>query len=271
MKAYDKFFGIAIILASVIFVSACTEISSAKGNTTEYKIEVSGGNDNAIVVEHCGYRTAFNKGYKIPNWVAYEVTKTELENEVCSRTDNFIPDPKISRVSVNTKDYSKSGYDRGHMAPAADMKWSVVAMEESFYLSNVCPQAPELNRGRWLKLENTVRTITFHNDVVYVVCGPIVAKDHMTIGTNKVAVPDAFFKVIYWVDNGEWVAIGFIMENRKCNGNLKTYATSVDNVEKITGMDFFSNLPNEIEDYIESDANMNKTIKLINSYERMTK
>ena len=112
------------------------------------------------------------------------------------RTDKFLPDPDVRGAKAYSNDYTKSGYDRGHMAPAADMKWSKQAMAESFYMSNICPQNPNLNRGDWNDLEEKSRQWAKKYGAVYIACGPVY--DHgkpKRIGNNKVAVPDAFYKV----------------------------------------------------------------------------
>ncbi len=143
-------------------------------------------------------------------------------------------------------DYTNSGYSRGHMAPAADMKWSEQAMLESFYLSNICPQIAELNGGVWEKLENRVRALASESNV-YVCCGPIMSPTPQRIGGNKVAVPTNFFKVLCMQRNSKWQAIGFVFPNSACKGSMFNYAMSVDEVEKLTGHDFFYNIPDDIE------------------------
>ena len=138
------------------------------------------------------------------------------------------------------------------MAPAADMKWSEEAMNESFYLSNVCPQKAALNTSIWNRLEEKTRNLARKGNHLYICCGPIVESVHATIGENCVAVPSYFFKVICKCINGKWSAIGFIFPNEECKGGMFDYAISVDEVEKITGIDFFYNLPDNIEKEIES-------------------
>jgi DNA/RNA endonuclease G (NUC1) len=144
------------------------------------------------IITNIGYTVSYNSDWKIPNWVAYELTKEEAEG-VEPRGNKFIPDPAISyKNSATTDDYKNTGWDRGHMAPAGDMKWSEQVMKESFYLSNICPQNRNLNGGIWKSLEEQVRDLALQKGSIYVVCGPIVSKQPQTIGNNKVAVPDAF-------------------------------------------------------------------------------
>lgn len=137
------------------------------------------------------------------------------------------------------------------MAPAADMKWNEKAMLESFYLSNICPQIAELNGGVWERLENRCRALASDGEV-FICCGPIVDGTPARIGESRVAVPVGFFKVMCMRRKGKWQAIGFVFPNKACKGSMFNYACSVDDVEKLTGHDFFYNLPDDIENRIEA-------------------
>ncbi len=214
------------------------------------------------VITHKGYTVSYNYDWKIPNWVAYELTDREVAGEV-PRYDRFKPDPMVPQnVTATTNDYKHSGYDRGHMAPAADMKWDEQAMKESFYLSNICPQNPNLNGGVWKDLEEQVRDLASQKGRIFVVCGPIVNDDSNTIGENKVVVPQAFFKVLLQEEDGEIHTIGFVYENKSGRKPMSTYAMTVDEVEEVTNIDFFSSLPNKIEKKAESEVDFMKwTIK----------
>lgn len=214
------------------------------------------------VIEHTGYTVSYNGDWRIPNWVAYELTDKEAEGDV-PRHNKFAPDPLVaSYETADTQDYTNSGFDRGHMAPAGDMKWSREAMVESFYLSNVCPQNQNLNRGIWNDLEQQVRDLAKQKGRIYVVCGPIVSNEPKTIGYHKVAVPDAFFKVLLQNVNGEYAAIAFMFPNKSGRKLLSTYAMSVDDIEGVTGIDFFPSLPDGIEEAVESQVDFTKwTVK----------
>lgn len=205
------------------------------------------------ILKRKGYTLSYNADYKTPQWVAWELTKKETKGKE-GRTDKFLPDPDVRGAKAYTNDYTKSGYDRGHMAPAADMKWSKQAMEESFYLSNICPQNPNLNRGDWNDLEEKSRQWAKKHGVIYVACGPIYdTKRPKRIGNNKVAVPDAFYKVVLINAKKNPQAIGFIFPNKAGHKPLKKYIVSVDSVEKRTNIDFFPALPDEIENRIEAE------------------
>jgi endonuclease G len=140
------------------------------------------------------------------------------------------------------------------MAPAADMKWSPQAMKESFYLSNICPQNKNLNAGIWKDLEEQVRDLATQKGKIYVVCGPLVSNLPETIGANRVAVPDAFFKALLQNDNNHWSAIAFLFANESGRKPLSTYARSVTELQTLTGIDFFPALPDSIEEQTESQV-----------------
>lgn len=210
------------------------------------------------VVNHIGYTTCFNWSWQIPMWVAYEITAAEAAGEM-PRMGDFCPDPEAPHASATTYDYRGSGYDRGHMAPAGDMKWSEQSMLESFYMSNICPQNHNLNDGRWKTVEKAVRRWAGYSGSVYVVCGPIADDSCEVIGDyTEVIVPRAFFKVVCrklekGQRQGQYAAIGFVFPNEECYGNIyDDYSCTVDSVEALLGYDFFSLLPDSIEDAIES-------------------
>lgn len=207
------------------------------------------------IIKHTGYTVSYNQYWLIPNCVAYELTSTEVDG-TAPRRGTFCPDPDVKGRTAITYDYSNSGWDRGHMAPAADMKWSAQVMTESFYLSNICPQDRDLNGGIWLGLEEAVRDWARDQGSVFVVCGPIMGDTFDTIGENAVAIPDSFFKVVCKVVDGLYFTIGFLFPNMNVNGNIYDYACSVDKIEKMTGFDFFSTIPDSVEDVVESICNI---------------
>lgn len=207
-------------------------------------------------INYTGHSVYFNSDYKIPNCVVYELLESELEGSV-PRYKKFDEDPNVL-ASATTQDYIRSGYDRGHMAPAGDMKWSRNAMRESFYLSNICPQNKTLNTGAWHKLENRVREWAKRDSALIVVSGPILSGNMKTIGKNKVAVPSHYFKAILAPYAIPQRAIGFVFENDKCTQKLKKYSVSIDEIERITGYDLFYELDDSVEGIIESHCNYNE-------------
>lgn len=206
------------------------------------------------IIRHSGYTVSYNKDLRIPNWVSYELTRRETIGKE-KRNDRFIADPLVKGVSATNEDYSRSGYDKGHMAPAADMKWSNTAMKESFYFSNICPQHPQLNRRGWKKLEEKIRDWAAADSAIIVICGPVIRKQAKTIGKNKVVVPQQFFKVVLSPFVKPMRAIGFLFNNEQCVDPLSTYTVTIDSIERLTNMDFFAPLPDEIENKIEAKSN----------------
>lgn len=211
------------------------------------------------VVWHHGFTVSFNRKTLLPNWVAWELTRSRTEGNV-SRSDEFQPDPYIKKGhTADTYDYRRSGYDRGHMCPAADNKYNKKAMEECFYFSNICPQLHSLNGGDWKELEEKCRKWARKYGNIYIVCGPIITeKNPKTIGTNRVTVPNAFYKVIMRTNQkDEAKAIGYLFKHEAGNRPLKDYAVTVDRIEEITGIDFFSKMPDHLEHRMESEFNLN--------------
>lgn len=202
-----------------------------------------------------GYEVLLNGKTLIPEWVAYELTSQEVDG-TNPRSNHFRTDPNFNGAQADDNDYRNSGWDRGHMAPAADMKLTENMMRESFYFTNICPQNHNLNSGDWKALEDLVREYANRYGNIYVTCGPIITDNkYGTIGANQVTVPDAFYKVLLiFTDNG-YESIGFIMENKAGHKALSTYALTVDEVESRTGLDFFPALPDDVESRVESTYN----------------
>ncbi len=209
------------------------------------------------IIMHTGYTLSYNSAFRITNWVAYELTAEETVR-VVKRNDKFIPDPLLSSGAVSNADYKGSGYDRGHLAPSADMCYSYQTMAESFYLSNMAPQNQGFNRGIWSKLEAQVRQWAVDERAVYVVTGTVLTTGLTTIGNNRITVPAYFYKVILDYTAPEIKGIGFIMPNQGSQEPLQHYAVTIDSVERVTGTDFFYQLPDEQEKIIESTIDLSK-------------
>ncbi len=258
-KAWLKIALLAVSLV-VIFLILCyiTPTESEKGITRAGDIEnleIPVGPDDEIVVSHTGYTLSYCEEYEVPYWVAYSLTKEEVSTQVAARDDNFREDPSVPTGSATLQDYKKSGYDRGHMAPAADFRWSEDAMNDTFYLSNMCPQKHAFNAGIWSDLESAVRSIAYADEEIYVVTGPVLTDGpYETIGENKVAVPKYYYKVILDYTDPVIKAIGFILPAENSSEPLSYFAVTVDKVEEVTGIDFFPALPDDIEDVVEAEC-----------------
>ena len=225
------------------------------------EIPLAENNSKEIILKRNAYTLSFNTKTNLPNWVAWKLDKKRLVERVNRKRYKFSPDPDLNvKHAVVTQDYANSGYDRGHMCPAADNTWSGQAMKESFYMTNICPQHPNLNGGDWQELEQACRRWA-KKGTIYIVCGPILYKNtssQMIGKKHKIRVPEAFFKVILaGVEKGKPRAVGFIYKNTAGNRPLDAYVNSIDQVERITGLDFFSALPDDIENKIEKEFDMN--------------
>ena len=164
--------------------------------------------------------------------------------------ESFIPDTLILVTNLSI-DCAKSRYERGYLAPAADMGYSMETMVQSFFYSNMSPQIPRFNRWIWKKMEMQVRNWAIEYDSLYIVTGPIFSDSMKVIGPHRVAVPKAYYKVLIQKRNGTWEEIGFVLPNSNSKVDFKNYATSIDKVEEITGIDFFWGLENKVEFSIE--------------------
>ena len=250
---------LSIILVNCTFELAYSQNEAGPGSEnikSTPKLEIPKLNAQEAVIEHTGYSLSFNDEYKLANWVAYDLTREETRG-TSERTNNFIPDPLVPTGIASDEDYQNSGYDRGHLAPAADMAWSPAAMAESFYSSNMSPQNQGFNRGIWKKLELLVRKWAEQYESVYIVTGPVLTADLPKIGIHNVAVPNYFFKVILDYTEPGLKGIGFIVANEKSREPLQDYAITIDSVERVTGIDFFPLLPDDQEWIIESTVNIN--------------
>jgi endonuclease G len=200
------------------------------------------------VIQRTAYTFAYNETHEQANWVAYMLTKSHLGSGV-ERSNKFMPDPLVSTQTANNADYAKSGYDRGHLAPAADMSWSLQVMQESFYFSNMSPQLPGFNRGIWKILEEKVRDWALLYDTLYVVTGPVLEPDLPTIGANKVSVPKAYFKAL--VAPKQQKGIAFLMPNAKADASIFDFSITIDALEGIIKRDLFFQLPDHLAQKIE--------------------
>ena len=212
------------------------------------------------------YSLCYRETYEQAEWSA-ECIKSSMLQKNATRSNDFRPDDKISTGSATLADYKSSGYDRGHLVPAADMSFDADAMSETFYMSNMSPQAPQFNRGIWVNLETQVSAWAQKFGKIYVVSGPVLnksAQEFPSIGKNQVSVPEFYYKVILAPiykneedkntpeDSESVMAIGFIIPNQKCEKEFWDYAVSIDEVENITNIDFFPQLEDSLEKQVES-------------------
>lgn len=205
------------------------------------------------IVRHTYYVLCYDEKYEQPRWTVYILEGADLARAHVRRTQDFRPDPQVQTGSAGLEDYKHSGYDRGHLVPAGDFKWDSVGMSETFYLSNMSPQLHEFNAGIWEEVESTVRSWAKAKKRLVVYTGPVLDKPREYIGAHKVAVPRAFYKVVYWLEDEKAPrAVAFLVPHAPSKRAPTDFLVSVDSVEKVTGIDFYPALPDPLEEQIEA-------------------
>lgn len=201
------------------------------------------------VIDHRHYTLSYVEKYEQAEWTAYKMDRQMLNAENVDRSGHFNPDYAVSTRSAYHRDYSNSGYTRGHLVPAGDMAFDTLAMRESFFMSNMSPQLREFNNGVWKELEENVRDWTYKAGTLYIITGPVIASPYKTIGKeNKVAVPQSFYKVLLDYEDPERKMMAFIIPNAVSDRRLEEYMVTVDEVERLTGIDFFNGMINDAEE-----------------------
>lgn len=270
-KQINSFAALALAISLVLFGMGAIMAVNSCTSTNEPELDIPGSNEEPAgaqhyaaletvslpetlpsqIKEYIGFTVSFNKANKTPNYVAWELLGEEASGDQ-QRTDKFWKDDDIEGCPT-TYDYTRSGYDRGHMCPAADQKWSYEAMNDCFVMANICPQLHELNAGAWQTLETKERQWAKRDSAIMIIAGPVYdTSDTKTIGDAKVRVPGAFFKVLLAPYVKEPRGIAFVYPNMTSPGNMQDYAMSIDDLEKTLGYDFFPALPDEIENKVES-------------------
>ena len=219
----------------------------------ELPAEVAGD----AVVRYSGYVSSYNQQTLIPDWVAYELTASETDGDEQRGDRQFSMDKRVKGRQAMREDYYDSGWTKGHMAPASDFRWSETAMDETFYFTNVCPQNEHLNSKDWEYLERQVRGWADRFGKVWVVTGPIIGTNRYgRIGERGVVVPDSFFKAVMACKNGKYHSIAFIMDNDNDRYWLNECAVSVNDVERITGLDLYPVLDDSLEESVEDQVSL---------------
>lgn len=208
---------------------------------------------NEAIIERPYYTLRYSEEHEQAIWVAYKLSADSLKQEKFPRKDDFIKDPRVRTGSANLEDYKGSGYDRGHLAPAADFSYDGFALSQTFYMSNMSPQDASFNRGVWKKLEEQVREWSMENTDIYIVTGPILNKVFTTIGKNKVSIPEYYYKIILDITKPEIKAIAFLLKNEKSDESLETFTVTIDKIEELSGLDFFPSIPDDLEDILEGN------------------
>lgn len=249
-----KLRAILIVTAIGIVVFIIYKCSQAKGQETVGNVNecliYSGlasfypqSNFHGQIVTHKMFVLQYNEQAEQAEWVVYLLTSKMVKQKIVKRSDKFKPDPLVETKSATPSDYKWSGYDKGHLCPAADMEWDKTASQETFYMSNMSPQVPQFNRGIWKELEEKVRYWAKINDSIIVITGPILKNYTKTIGKDKVAVPKAYFKIIADISYPTYKTIAFIIPNAESEKSIFVYAVPVDSVEKIENFNVFEKFP----------------------------
>ena len=236
------------IALCIIIISSSASISRAES----YKHLLPVEEESEFIIHHKHYSLGYNEDSEQPVWVIYEYTKDEATTPSVKRKDKFRSDPSVPTGSATLSDYKKSGFDRGHLAPAGDMAFSKQAMSESFFMSNMSPQRPRFNRGIWKKLEAKVRDWAKKDTIIVVTAGVLKGSQH--IGKNEVLVPDFYYKVIYVPSKEK--AVAFLLPNKASTAPLKTFVIPIDALEEHTGIDFFPALDDDTENTLEQHPDL---------------
>ena len=213
-----------------------------------------------LILVRKGFTISYNSETKTPNWVAWHLTKNHTYGRIQRSNQQFTEDADVPKPRAIDQDYYNSRFDRGHMCPAGDNKWDSTAMSQSFLFTNICPQNHGLNKYEWNDLEIMCREWAKKYGAIDIVCGPIYNKgtrNQKTIGRNRVWVPDAFFKVVL-CRQGSGKAIGFVYQNIGQKQYVSDAVCTVDKIERLTGIDFFPQLADDVEKRVESKADLDE-------------
>lgn len=260
----NKYVYVVIVIVTLAVICCANNNNShasekSKNNLANVEVMLPTHSDKELIVMHKGYTLAYNTKYNTPKWVAWTLTKEKTYGNL-DRATKFNPDPLIPKgYRVDWYEYKESGYDRGHMCPSGDNKWDIDAMNECFYMSNICPQDRKLNDGWWNALEKACRGWARKEGCLYIVCGPVYKKNakRKEIGMqHKITVPDGFFKVVLTLREGNQKAVGFYYKNDASEQPMRKVAMTVDEIEKMTGIDFYPSLDDELEERLESTLSM---------------
>ena len=241
-------------------LAACVTLLSMQ---TQKKTDLCdvGVKQETTFLRRYAYRCWYSETMRIPLAVSWYLTGDHVSGNFKRKGVAFHPDYDVKGISVTTHDYMQSGYDRGHMCPSGDNKWNQKAQEQSFLMTNICPQNHNLNTNDWNDLEQKCRQWAKRYGRIYIVCGPVLRGDkHKTIGRQRqrrITVPEAFYKVVLRAGK-DTAAIGFVYENTDSRQSMREAVRSVDEIEQLTGFDFFRQLDENTAERVEAQANLDE-------------
>jgi endonuclease G len=226
--------------------------SSPDGDSTTIvlPVYVTPSTTTGAIVKHDHYMLSYSEPHEQAEWVGYALKKAHLTYDDRKRP-YFIEDPKVRTKSADWRNYKRSGYDRGHLCPAGDRRFSEYAYKETFYTSNISPQDREFNAGIWNQLENKIRSWVKKEGTHYVFTGGVLEKNLKGIGDEDVTVPRHFYKIIAKGNSSNIQAIAFLMPNKPSDKSIKSFVVTVDEIEQLTGIDFFKELSIDDQENLE--------------------
>ncbi|MBP5505752.1 MAG: DNA/RNA non-specific endonuclease [Bacteroidales bacterium] len=251
MKRLFRYFALSLLLS----LSACGIFRNSADISYRRMLPSQMNDIPDQLISRKGYTLSYNCETKLPNWVFWHLSAEHATGDVARPIAAYHVDSKVPKPRATGADYRRSGYSRGHMCPAGDNKWDKKAMYESFAYSNICPQKSQCNSGVWNAIETMCREWAKEYGDVYIVSGPIVKKFPDMLGKNQVAVPEAFFKVVVCL-NGRKKGIGFICDNTDLHQTMRQCVVTIEEIEDITGINFFPNFNERDRMDVEMKANL---------------
>jgi endonuclease G len=236
-----------------VFSSCAQEEDTLSRSTSRFTENYAPETSLGYKIQHSYYTLSYSSTHRQAEYSYYYLSPESIMGGQ-ERTDDFRVDPKVKSNPVKSTDYQGSGYDRGHLCPAADMALNLTAMSETFYMSNMSPMAASFNRGIWSRLEDWVREEALGNNGLYVVTGPILSSSCGSL-KESITIPCAYYKIVF-TGGSQPKMLGFVLSNEGASGSLQAFAVSVDEIEKQTGLDFFSQLDNDLEQSLESRVSL---------------
>lgn len=226
----------------------------SESKTSNSDLNFSPTSTTGVIVNHNFYDLSYHEKHEQAEWVAYHLKDEHISN-INHKRPYFEKDLKVLSQSAHYRNYSNSGYDKGHLCPAGDRRFSKFAHDETFLTSNISPQNHEFNAGIWNRLEQKTRYWATKYKNLYIVTGGILENSSKTIGSEKVTVPNYFYKIILDYQEPEIKAIAFLMPHKESRKALYKFVTSIDEIEQLTGIDFFPELEDSLENKLEKSTN----------------
>jgi endonuclease G len=253
LRFYQKFrlIGLYSYISIGLVISQFTDLKAQEAD-----VKLASEMAREVIIHHKAFSLSYNTSYALPSWVSYKVTKSQVNKENPFK-GKYKKDPLITFRAADKKDYKNSGYLMAQLVNYLDVLNIEAAAEETFYMSNIVPMKLAFHRHIWLGCENLVRMWVANTEGLYVITGPIIEADapFPTMGDNKISVPNRYYKIVY--DEKSQKAIGFLFKNGTSSGTLKSYSRSIDEIEKLTGIDFLPELDEatskEVEGKVDYD------------------